>query len=798
VESGTAPSPAVFSPEGNPLTSEREPTQRPRPSPAEGDAGRRSRTPPPAQAEGAPSQTVHHGGAPAGQSHGPMKTGVGRDLLRDFLYRFIACLKARRLYPPGHARLKKQLDAWFEVTEAILAEQTRLSIFVQPEAIFVNGEEFAGGPSLDPGAGRDGRAGAARSDPIVAEVIPEFVKRFLRYIALERGVTRQELEALTDLLLVEPEELGDAGGARAYLSEHAGGHVRLIEYEYDMASYADDEEELETTRTRELFYEGLLPEQRVVHRLRELSASSEEKQVLSMFLKTPAVADRLRELVDVMKEVGGSDGGRSAADLHVSDLIIHVVRRLARASESGDIDLAQSIDAFVALLEQLRTHLQAALAEAEGDKGRAMLQHVAKQMLSSPEALLHWATSKPGQPTVAVSSDLAEVLKLIFTREDSGPRSFTFGDTELQPLDVSEPEVIEQEAPKPRPPPPGTDVTELAKRFQAIEEELRDRRLHMDLSKLGTSYLSVLLELLAHEKDPGARRRLLEELQKVLELEAQQSQQGGGSRPVGLFERATAGLDKQERRALLAVPAIFSVALRELLQGNRRWSRALEEVAREHKAMAAEALGQLVLESEEPVQVHALDDLIFECEGELLDWVYRRLDDEGEPPPIQRLVALCSACQEVRVIPLVERLLGLAAPQAKRALYRLLVELDDPRAVELLTRQFRAGDAATREDILYLLGQSSQPAAESTLLEVALRNHLLGGGLRERLTAITALAHCGGELALTELGQMVHRWTLNFLPGGWTVRSRALEAISNIEDRLWTRRVESREPVDGS
>ena len=79
---------------------------------------------------------------PAGPAPAGTRARAPREVLRDFLYRGIAYVKARKLYPPGHERLAKQLANWLEAAEAVFTHQEEISFFVQPEAIFVSGEEF--------------------------------------------------------------------------------------------------------------------------------------------------------------------------------------------------------------------------------------------------------------------------------------------------------------------------------------------------------------------------------------------------------------------------------------------------------------------------------------------------------------------------------------------------------------------------------------------------------------------------------------------------------------------------------
>ena len=136
-------------------------------------------------------------------------------------------------------------------------------------------------------------------------------------------------------------------------------------------------------------------------------------------------------------------------------------------------------------------------------------------------------------------------------------------------------------------------------------------------------------------------------------------------------------------------------------------------------------------------------------------------------------------------------------PEARRALLRLLVRIEDARAVSALADHLLTSDRETRRDILYLLGQSSQPLAEETLLAVAARWHWLGGRLSERLTALSSLARCGGERAVPVLRRLARSWLLRLTPGGRQVRRRAAEALRAVEARLASEPALEEESGDG-
>ena len=696
-----------------------------------------------------------------------------REVLRDFLYRFIAYVKARKLYPPGHERLTKQLESWLEAAEAVFAHQEEVSLFVQPEAIFVSGQKF----------GAD--------DRIASEFAPELVKRLVRYVTVEPGVTGEELAALGEPLLLEPEALRQAGGARSLLAEAGVSHVLVIEFSYDMGSYVTSEEEVEVVRILARYERGVLPEQYVLRRFGELQVSAEEKQRLGQLLQDPGAAGRLGSLAELVSRfaVGGE------AEVHTSDLVLYVVRSLTQVERELDQEVTgqDSARVFSHLLDRVQERLMVALANPGEVERREVLSRVARQMMSSPEELIRWLSPDADRTAVALSPDLAELLKAIFSRAESGRRRVRFGEGVLRTLEAPEEEPSDAPVPRTeRAEDRQVDLAELARRFAELREQLGDRRFALDLGAVVPAHIDILLELLKHENEPVARERILRELSTFVGQRLARTDRGG-SRLADRVLGESAHIDAADLEVLLLAPQVCRQALREFLGGEARWESALTRVAERHQVSFAAALGGLVVEAESAYPLAPLSDFLSACQDELVDWLQHRLDDEEHPPPLDRVVSLTLACRNIRAAPLVERLLGEAGPQGRRALLRLLVQMNDARAVSSLSDQLLTSGRQTRQDILYLLGESSQPLAEEALLVVATRSHWPGRRLEERLTALSSLARCATERSLGRLRRLAGSWLLGLTAGGRQVRERAGGAVRMVEGRLAAGQAEGEE-----
>jgi hypothetical protein len=687
---------------------------------------------------------------------------VPRELLRDFLYRFIAYVKSRKLYPPGHERLAKQLESWAAAAETILSSRERVSLLIQPDAVFVSGEKFAA------------------EDRFTGEFAPELVKRLIRYISVDRGVTVEELAALAEPLLLEPEALAEAGGARSMLAQAAVGHILIIEFSYDMGSYVASEADMDVARTLAHFEHGRLPEQYVLRRLNELQLSAGEKTLLGQLLLTPEVSRRLTALTETL----GQLAVRAEAEVHTSDLLLFMVRSLTQAEQELGVVSPQNAARIVShLLGRVQERVFAALADPREREGRQVLSQVARQMLSSPESLLHWLAPDVDHLSMTLSADLAELLKAIFSRAESGRREIRFGGTALGTLKAPDtaggtvPLHIEHD------PQEAVDTDGLARELEGLRGRLGDRHFALGLESVGRAHIDILLELIRREPDPAGRERLLRELGGSV---GAQLLAGDGGELLRLAERVLTEeglLSDEELDVFLLTPGVLRHALREYLGGEARWEVALERMTERRHASFADALGLVVLEAEEAYPLATLERFIAPCQEELLNWLQQRLAPAEDGPPIERVVPLLLGCRTVRAVPLVERLLPHAAPEVRRALLRHLVRIGDARAVSALTDQLTTGDASTRQDILYLLGESSQPLAEEALLQVAARPHWGKRQLAERLTALSSLARSAGDRSVVPLRSLAQSWFLKVVPGGRQVRERAQATLRAVEAR---------------
>ena len=253
-----------------------------------------------------PSPPDENGLSRRGTSTGVLQR-ASKETLRDFLYRLIATVKARKLYPPGHERLKKQLESWRETTQGILAAQGEISIFVQAHSVSVNGETFG------------------REDSIVGELIPELVRRFVRYVGIQKGVELQELEAFAGILLQDPSACEKAEEPNLYTN--GTPHIHILPFSYDMERLVESEEDLKAVRTLARYEKGAAREEYVVRRMGEFQVSAEEKKWLNTLLFQPEIEEKLNSLCELLS----MNPSGTRVEMRTTDLFFHLVRMLAEA-----------------------------------------------------------------------------------------------------------------------------------------------------------------------------------------------------------------------------------------------------------------------------------------------------------------------------------------------------------------------------------------------------------------------------------------------------------------------------------
>jgi hypothetical protein len=688
---------------------------------------------------------------------------VRRELLRDFLYGFVAFVKARKLYPAGHARPAKQLAAWLETTRAILERVEEVGVFVSSEFIAVCGERF----------GRD--------DRVVAEFAPELVKRLIRFLAVHRGVEAEALAILAEPLLVTPEVLRERGGARLVVVTHGHSHVLIIEFDYNMEEAVSSEEGVKIVRTLAQYAAEGVDEHYVMQRMAELGIGAEERAWLSCLLFSGEIKDRMHRLNELLTETGGD----AHTSVHSCDVLLSVAHELAAASKFMDaVSEGDGIAVAGELIDRLTARMTRELDTSDADLEKPVLDQLARRLMSGPKGLLRCIGEAAADAVTALAERPAELLQVIFSRVKKTSSEIKIGDEVFETLKASgrspEGAPVAARIPKEW----GVDTARLAGSLAELRERVGSERFRLAYERVPLAHFDVLVDLVAKEGKAQLRERLVKELRDFLD---RQLVKGMGEGRVILARRLAgndAPLTAEELAQVLQSPSVLRQALCEFLGGELAWRPVLTALAAKAPSSVAAAFGRAVLTDASEVPLVQLQDFIDGFRNELVTWIERRLTDRKNLPPLERLVDLAMACRTVRVVSLVHQFLGKVDSHDRWELMRAMVEIDEARAVGAMSLQLNTADATTRSAIIRMLARIKHPLAEDTLIDVAGQPCWHGDRLEDRLAALEALGQRGTAKAREVLGTLAGNWLLLFTRGRRRVRAKAREALGELRRRL--------------
>ena len=698
---------------------------------------------------------------------------ASRDILRDFLYRLIAFVKAHRLYRSGHTRLQIHLETLREQVHSIFELQDTLSIFIQPDAVYVSGERFG------------------EEEAIVAAFIPELVKRLIRYVILEPGVTVEELNALARLMSQDPKVLRAAGDLHEALAGLLGKdppeHLRVVELHYHMEAFVQGEGDLQIVRSLARFGKGTESEPHVMRRLGALDIKEKEKQRLLDLLSQPEVVERLEALKELFTQLPTAVRER----IHTTDMMVHLARGILKMEAIIGVKKTESTAGIAArVLDRIHEEFLAALSDTRDLQRRDLLDRIARSTTSSPDALLKWLSIDAERLNVVFSPDQAGMIRAFFSRWEGGDRKIGFGETELRTLHAppsgpsrkgdARPDGRKNEKPDP-------GVTELEKRYARLELSFQNEGWRPEPESVARSHMDVLTELLRQETDPKARERILEEMGRFLGryCDARETEPEISSFLMNRFERLIDRLEPQEAAAAARPRTACHWMLRGYLLEGKPWREALRCACRSSPASFAAALGKLLLKGNAHIPLEEVREFLPGCQDKLVDWLLNRLRNEEEDLPLRRTTAIVLALRTSRMVPLVEVLLEKSTPKERPSFLHVLTELDNHRSLQLLARYLEEVEHASREEILIRLGDCRNLLAERILLDHAKRLHLNRKMLKERTSALSALYKCGTEYSRETLEGIARNILLLFVPGGRTVRLMASGAVESIEYRRY-------------
>jgi hypothetical protein len=142
----------------------------------------------------------------------------------DALTRLAIACKSRSLYPPRHPAAVESMDLFHAVLSDSLKIVPGIAVRVEKGGLTFRGIPVGG------------------KSPSLLQLASRLRSHRLQQLEIDPGVERGELEALVEMILMDPEELELEGGAAVFLSVKGAGKVRVVESE---AARVEEEEDLE-------------------------------------------------------------------------------------------------------------------------------------------------------------------------------------------------------------------------------------------------------------------------------------------------------------------------------------------------------------------------------------------------------------------------------------------------------------------------------------------------------------------------------------------------------------------------
>ena len=697
-----------------------------------------------------------------------IKHGSSREEASKFLNHFIAFVKARKLYAEGHARLVHRMGEWKKACATLHDRFDEIDMLIKSNSIYVNRFLF----ELD--------------TPLLTAFAPELIRRLIRFISIGPGVMEDELNALAELLLEDPETLAARGGARSALRARHPEHIRLYEFSYDMENTMDSEEDFELVRLLARYEYGEDAEGYVIGRLNQMNAAPKDRARLRRLLSSKVLSrdlEKLRELIDETT---------TCADLgvHASDLLIHLVKSLepyeSLFDQEGDHFLEKILEAVVrGLRERLEDTRSTSSPKADLPR-KELLDQVAERTLSTPAVLIEWLSLDVNGLGLELSDRQSDALKTIFARPEGENRKIRFGNTEIEALKIT-PTRSSRPAPSKRDDLPTADTLEgIAEAFDDLASVVKGSCFRLQADYRGAPHLDTLIELYLHEKKPEARARIHLEMAEFLTrcLADQDTQK---VLPDDWTSRLRKGLNPSDLPLLFRTSSLCEVILRRHLEGGEDWGVVLGEVSKEESAAFAGALGRILTREDSTVTVADVADYIPHCQDKLVSWLFNVLNGDEPPPPHEKIMVLLGTVHSERIVPLVEIYLKDLDPDDGFDLLEHLIAIDTPQAARVVCAQLARADEITRESVIHLLGRSRQSIAEQTLMRLLEAPSIWSWkNAHETMAALNALKLCGTEKSLVVIEALIRRWWMVLTSPGRQTRNLARETLTEVNERIAT------------
>jgi len=677
--------------------------------------------------------------------------------LRDFFQKLTAYVKARRLYPEGHGRPKKQLELWLEATRSILTRCEELTVFIRTDRVEICGEVFGS------------------AEKVIVDFIPEFVRRSIRFVALKQGTTASDLRALGEVFLREPEEVETRGGPAVVLAQLGAERVFLIEYAEEARKLLESYRCIQDLRRIATLQGEEERETEIVKHLLRKQLDAEEVERLRQLLENEEIRRRL-ELIkeDLTKLNPGTDSSLAVLDLPV-ELIQQAYKAKTETPEAEDED---EVEAVVFLLDLAQRRIREALQNPDSSETKRLRQTVASPEPGAPIKGRSIVAALFAGPEVALPELPSSLIKTIL-------RKLRKQGAELG----VEALFAEAGAPKKRDAEggweeePAEDLEALEGSLASLRDKLGAHRLEINFAHVALAHIDILLEILRREKPGPLRIRIRKRLEQCVSACCGNKEEDIGPSVVNRLVDERTGFPPGELAELLHNEAILVQAIRGFLMGEARWAPFFEERARLDRAGFAEHFVRTALRTESSLDTEVLRPVVEACGSELVKCLRRLVYHEEKKISVRRLLSLLKINPNVEAIPLMGELLPRVPSPQQRELMELMAEMDKGRAAGTLAPLVLNAPPKTARNVIRFLGGLNHSLAQEALLD------LLSGSRRGecpkelQYEAIEALERGGTVEAARTLEGLGSRWSLLFTASGRELRRRLRRAARAIRRR---------------
>jgi len=664
---------------------------------------------------------------------------ISSELARELAKKFNIFIKALRLYAEGHIRRKISLEEWMEVLERALKEEKSISFFSEGSCLCVQAIDVTEGDEVLSGLARD------------------FIKRYICFFQIRRGVTAEEMLVFAKIFLPRPQDIREQGGPLKFFEKEPLKSIRVVETLYvpesslkqldpqDMAAVFEQWSAEKEAFTRSSFLQGLSEERREFFR-----KLLDDTDVMKECLNITAFCWRLATSL--------------AIDARQTQFLRDLLYDLASFDWSEhfqDWDAGKNV--FLAVLRSLHERMKERFVEEEeSEQKRTILTAIASRLFKGSPGFFADLLRQSDRATDRMGSSVAELLKGVFPREHFAGKKVTFKEALNTLKEGSGAQEKTTSAGKDLAAskegllPAETPVEAIERKvLEMAEAEQTEREIELEAAR--PIYRRILQEIARVEKDPSLKQRIVLQIIKASaeDTGALRALNPEDARDLLLIE----GVEAKERLLFLGeVSSILGVeaTVRLYLKGLKaeeigEAARTLFEVG---GAEAVEAVLDFYCEEKSPERKEALASALVWLERRSLSLVEERLQRADESMA-KDLFRLLSRMRSPAAGALLWTLAEVGDTERRILAVQALGKRTEPGDIPLLERLLDGRSREVRRLAIFYLGERRDPRAIMSLSEVAEKGSRFSRPAEERILALEALVKIKPEAALPVLRRLV-------------------------------------------